>query len=725
MKNLSIKICILLLFPLFSFGQGIIFREITFQEALKMAKEEKKTVFIDFYTTWCGPCKQMSRTVFTQKEIGDYFNKHFISLKCNAEEKEGRELAQKYGVEAYPTFVFIDDEGKICYRFAGAMSAENFLARVQRGLDPELTPERLAVRYQQGERTPQLIMNYALVLLESGQDSSAYAMIDDYFAHLSDRQRIKEPNFAIYEKYIQNPSHPIADYVYQHQEKFIRNVGRERVQKLLRQWLWQETIPYIIARQTPGNSLLNPSDFQVLKEKIEHSGLAVGSYPALLRLGEYKLQENWNSYLEYCQEQFSTFSDSERFLLLVNLEPFSSQADSLREKAIDLIEENQDQLPESQKTPLRYVLMKLKKQKEFRLQINFNTLEEGKVIISGFKGREYVCDTFAFRQHHLSLHLPLQDTTQASLRLFCDSLKTPTAKLGNYYPSFNLMLVPGGFATLSVQAEKGKVPRVTCIQGDAVSKDFIRLEHELQEADEKAYNQLMIDNIVRGGDIRDYPEELQKHLKAIQRKTMAFIRENPSSYISEIRLVKHYDWFDENEIEAIFKQMSPALQENRYGQVLLRRLEAGRPYRIGATAAEFSKKELQGKTVSLKDWQGKYVLLDFWGSWCGPCRASHPHLKELHRQYGDRIIFVGIAQEEGKNLEKARQTWKKAIQDDGLTWIQILNNEDKEQYDLVQLYHVTSFPTKILIDPQGKIAARWSGSQAEPEKDLQKIFNEL
>ncbi len=725
MKNLSIKICILLLFPLFSFGQGIIFREITFQEALKMAKEEKKTVFIDFYTTWCGPCKQMSRTVFTQKEIGDYFNKHFISLKCNAEEKEGRELAQKYGVEAYPTFVFIDDEGKICYRFAGAMSAENFLARVQRGLDPELTPERLAVRYQQGERTPQLIMNYALVLLESGQDSSAYAMIDDYFAHLSDRQRVKEPNFAIYEKYIQDPSHPIADYVYQHQDKFIRNAGRERVQKLLRQWLWQETIPYIIARETSENSELNSTKFQILKEKIEHSGLAIGSYPALLRLGEYKLQQDWNSYLNHCLEQFPTFSQTERFLLLVNLEPMSIQADTLREKAIALIEANQSQLSETQKTPLRYVLMKLKKQKEFRLQIHFDRLEAGKVILSGFKGKQYIRDTFAFHQNRLSLHLPLQDTTQASLRLLCDSLKTPTAKLGNHYPSFNLMLVAGGFATLSVQAEKGKVPRVTCIQGDAISKDFIRLEHELQEADEKAYNQLIIDNIIRGGDIRDYPEELQRNMKAVQHKTMAFIRENPSSYISEIELVKHYDWFDENEIEAIFKKMPSTLQTNKYGEVLHYRLETGRPFRIGATAADFSKKDSKGETVSLNDWKGKYVLLDFWGSWCGPCRDSHPHLKELHRQYGDKIIFVGIAQEQGKNLEKAKHSWKKAIQEDGLTWIQILNNEDQNQYDLVQLFHVTSFPTKILIDPQGKIAARWSGSQAEPEKDLQNIFKDL
>lgn len=83
------------------------FRHITFDEALQAAKKEKKHVFIDFYTDWCGPCKRMSREVFPQKSVGDFMNARFVCLKLNAE-KEGVELAKKYGVKAYPTYYVID-----------------------------------------------------------------------------------------------------------------------------------------------------------------------------------------------------------------------------------------------------------------------------------------------------------------------------------------------------------------------------------------------------------------------------------------------------------------------------------------------------------------------------------------------------------------------------------------------------------------------------------------
>ena len=152
------------------------------------------------------------------------------------------------------------------------------------------------------------------------------------------------------------------------------------------------------------------------------------------------------------------------------------------------------------------------------------------------------------------------------------------------------------------------------------------------------------------------------------------------------------------------------------------RLERGRRFRTGAQAADFTKKELGGKEVSLAQWRGKYVLLDFWGSWCGPCRASHPHLKELHEKYKDDVVFVSVAEEQTRDIEKARASWEKAIREDGLTWTQILNNEGKDLYNLVDLYHVTSFPTKILIDPEGKIAARWSGSSATPDDKLRELF---
>jgi thiol-disulfide isomerase/thioredoxin len=150
-------------------------------------------------------------------------------------------------------------------------------------------------------------------------------------------------------------------------------------------------------------------------------------------------------------------------------------------------------------------------------------------------------------------------------------------------------------------------------------------------------------------------------------------------------------------------------------------LDAGRPYRPGTIAPDFVKKDMNGKDVSLKKLKGKYVLLDFWGSWCGPCRASHPHLKELHKKYSGKVVFVNVADENVKDLEQAKKLWKQAVKEDGMTWTQILNNEGKEEQDLLKLYNITSFPTKILIDPEGKVVARLVGATADPEEFLKAL----
>ncbi len=142
------------------------------------------------------------------------------------------------------------------------------------------------------------------------------------------------------------------------------------------------------------------------------------------------------------------------------------------------------------------------------------------------------------------------------------------------------------------------------------------------------------------------------------------------------------------------------------------------PPEINATALY----DLQGNAFFLPQLdQAKPTIIYFWGSWCGPCRASHPHLKELHKKYSGKVVFVNVADENVKDLEQAKKLWKQAVKEDGMTWTQILNNEGKEEQDLLKLYNITSFPTKILIDPEGKVVARLVGATADPEEFLKAL----
>lgn len=114
---------------------GIAFKTLSFDEAKALAKEENKLIFIDAYTTWCGPCKYMAKNVFTQKAVGDYYNEHFINLKVDMEKGEGPILARKYAVRGYPTFLFLKPDGTIAKKTMGVTSADNFIGLAKAAVD--------------------------------------------------------------------------------------------------------------------------------------------------------------------------------------------------------------------------------------------------------------------------------------------------------------------------------------------------------------------------------------------------------------------------------------------------------------------------------------------------------------------------------------------------------------------------------------------------------------
>ncbi len=108
--------------------EGIQFKKISFEQALKEAKASNKLIFMDAYAEWCGPCKYMAANVFTDAEVGKLFNDKFINLKIDMEKGEGPALAAKYQVRAYPTLFFIDGDGNVVKKVLGAQPADKLIA---------------------------------------------------------------------------------------------------------------------------------------------------------------------------------------------------------------------------------------------------------------------------------------------------------------------------------------------------------------------------------------------------------------------------------------------------------------------------------------------------------------------------------------------------------------------------------------------------------------------
>ena len=113
-------------------NDGIKFAEISFTEALAKAEKDKKLVFMDCFTTWCGPCKWLDNNTFRDKKVGDYFNANFINVKMDMEKGEGIQLGEKYGVKAFPTLLVLDAKGNVVNKIIGAVDSKEILEKVQK-----------------------------------------------------------------------------------------------------------------------------------------------------------------------------------------------------------------------------------------------------------------------------------------------------------------------------------------------------------------------------------------------------------------------------------------------------------------------------------------------------------------------------------------------------------------------------------------------------------------
>jgi thiol:disulfide interchange protein len=134
MKKILFTLAILFSLHTISQAQGINFFKGTWKEALEAAQAANKPIFVDAYTTWCGPCKFMAAKVFTDTTVGEYYNESFINVKYDMEKGDGPDFANKYRVTAYPTLLYLTPEGKVLHRVMGAKQIDGFINEGKKAL---------------------------------------------------------------------------------------------------------------------------------------------------------------------------------------------------------------------------------------------------------------------------------------------------------------------------------------------------------------------------------------------------------------------------------------------------------------------------------------------------------------------------------------------------------------------------------------------------------------
>ncbi len=301
------------------------FRPISLNEALAAAKQENKMVFVDFYTDWCGPCKKMAREVFPQKKVGDYLNAKFVCIKLNAE-KEGKADAQQYKVKAYPTFIVMDAKGEVLVDIKGSMEADQFINKIETGMNPENTPTRLAERYNAGERTPDLVNKYAMSLMEQKKEAEGFKVINDYFNSLTDKQRTAKENLFIYTIYTFDLKDPKAQFMVAHYNEFdasVKEAVSERLNRLHRSVLNTYLSGYMFKE-----GKYTAEEYEALKKSIIQLGMDK-TYPfaPVFRIIESRAKDNDRNFWEVCKQEHANLNAADQNLLILNYSRLFNLAD--------------------------------------------------------------------------------------------------------------------------------------------------------------------------------------------------------------------------------------------------------------------------------------------------------------------------------------------------------------------------------------------------------------
>lgn len=317
------KIILLLLVTVVSVSAmaQTIFRDISYKDAVMAAKAEKKLVFIDFYTSWCGPCKMMMKNIFPLREVGDYLNAKFVCIKIDAEKGEGPALAKRFGVKAYPTFIALGaDEHVIMSKEGGSASGSDFVNSIDRRIDPDKTPERMQQRYESGERTASLVADFAGMKMEQvyqnrrpdmSKKDEAFEIVQEYFHGLKDEERLLEENLFVYTTFTESPVDVIARYMISNRDRFALAM-RDKISERIRE-LYKSEIEKYLTAQIP----FDREQYDEVKKGILELGLNHDHYYSeAFRLIECYGEGDLNGYMTLFENAYESLNDDYRVAVM-------------------------------------------------------------------------------------------------------------------------------------------------------------------------------------------------------------------------------------------------------------------------------------------------------------------------------------------------------------------------------------------------------------------------
>ena len=348
-----------------------------------------------------------------------------------------------------------------------------------------------------------------------------------------------------------------------------------------------------------------------------------------------------------------------------------------------------------------------------RIVGNLRDAGESLVITQLENRRAGRTDTFPVRDGKIDVNLKMEKPmllyiTKAQQRGAQPRAGQPGAQPRARRTTIQIVGVPG--ETLQLV---GSMNNYT-ILGSTFYQQYVEMEDALKPLqDESAALRQQTDQMIAAGGNRDeVMNKYQEGTARIRQRTEQAIVDFAKSHPDNEATVTYLERLNPRQWDNYLGSLSPAVRDGRMKayyqptvdmikQQMERQDRAAKLQEAGREAPDFTLIDINGKPLSLSSLRGKYVVLDFWGSWCGWCIKGYPDMKKYYEKYKDKIEILGI------DCNDTEEKWKKAVADNQLPWLHVYNKKDDN--DVTKLFGITGYPTKILIDPQGKIARSFIG----------------
>lgn len=281
----KILLLLLIALPLSLFAQtneGIQFETGTWSEIQAKSKATGKPIFIDCYTSWCGPCKSLAKNIFPLKEVGDYFNANFINAKFDMEKGEGIELKKQFNVTVFPTLLFVNAEGEELNRVVGGASdATKFLNTVKKGLETQKL-YHMRKKFAEGERSDAFVIDFLKTLEASYLNKEAEKVVLELFKDKNDYKKLKDKTqWAFFFIFVNDVNSDLFNYVHKNRAEFAQLYGKRALDNKMYQ-AWLSTATKFVKKNEDGTKYLDKKGYNAFlkrmkREKVDYLPLMIAN----------------------------------------------------------------------------------------------------------------------------------------------------------------------------------------------------------------------------------------------------------------------------------------------------------------------------------------------------------------------------------------------------------------------------------------------------------------